>query len=149
MSKLKLKEKVLIWYDHVFNYDEALFEQPNFWDEFFLLRFFISTLRKFWHFRESNPQIKICSRPKYEPLKEKVLATTTENKKSIQLLVDQCLDKIENGSTIQCANGLQTISQSFKCILRVRSSAFFEPVVAPFMNCYIYKSHICAENRNL
>lgn len=86
MSKLKLKEKVLIWYDHVFNYDEALFEQPNFWDEFFLLR------------------------PKYEPLKEKVLATTSEKKKCIQLLVDQCIDKIENGSTIQCANGLQTIS---------------------------------------
>ena len=41
MSKLKLKEKVLIWYDHVFNYDEALFEQPNFWDEFFLLRFLL------------------------------------------------------------------------------------------------------------
>ena len=54
------------------------------------------------------------SRPKSEPLKEKVLATTSENKKSIQLLVDQCLDKIENGSTIQCANGLQTIRQSFK-----------------------------------
>ena len=54
------------------------------------------------------------SRPKYEPLKEKVLASTSENKKSIQLLVDQCLDKIENGSTIQCANGLQTISQSSK-----------------------------------
>ena len=55
--------------------------------------------------------INFLSRPKYEPLKEKVLATTSENKKSIQLLVDQCLDKIENGSTIQCANGLQTIRQ--------------------------------------
>ena len=50
-------------------------------------------------------------------MKEKVLATTSENKKSIQLLVDQCLDKIENGSTIQCANGLQTIRQSFKIII--------------------------------
>jgi len=58
--------------------------------------------------------INFLSRPKYEPLKEKVLATTSENKKSIQLLVDQCLDKIENGSTIQCANGLQTIRQSYK-----------------------------------
>lgn len=86
MSKLKLKEKILIWYDHVFNYDEILFQYPNFWDEFFLLR------------------------PKYDPLKEKVLNTSAENKKCIQLLVDQCLEKIENGSSIQCGNGLQTIS---------------------------------------
>ena len=62
------------------------------------------------------------SRPKSEPLKEKVLATTSENKKSIQLLVDQCLDKIENGSTIQCANGLQTIRQSFKIDITAPSS---------------------------
>lgn len=110
MSKLKLKEKVLIWYDHVFNYDETLFEQPNFWDEFFLLRFLENSTFKVKFFKMVT---NFLSRPKSEPLKEKVLATTSENKKSIQLLVDQCLDKIENGSTIQCANGLQTIRQSF------------------------------------
>ena len=39
MSKNKLKEKILIWYDQLLIYDENLiFNHQNFWDEFFLLR---------------------------------------------------------------------------------------------------------------
>ena len=38
-SKVKLKEKILAWYDGIFSLDSTLiYDYPNFWDEFFLLR---------------------------------------------------------------------------------------------------------------
>ena len=39
MSKVKLKEKILAWYDRLFSDDNAvLIGQDNFWSEFFLLK---------------------------------------------------------------------------------------------------------------
>jgi len=83
MSKVKLKEKILAWYDRLFSPDhELLTGQPNFWSEFFLLR------------------------PKCKQLNE---ALRSSEKESVQLLVDNCLELIETGNTIQCAAALQTL----------------------------------------
>ena len=71
MSKVKLKEKILAWYDRLFSPDhELLTGQPNFWSEFFLLR------------------------PKCKQLNE---ALRSSEKESVQLLVDNCLKLIVKG----------------------------------------------------
>ena len=82
-SKSKLKEKILSWYDGLFELDKGLLnDHKNFWQEFFLLR------------------------PKSEYLSEKIKSVNTPQ--ALQLLVDQCLEFSSTGSTIQVANALQT-----------------------------------------
>ena len=82
-SKSKLKEKILSWYDGLFELDKGLLnDHKNFWQEFFLLR------------------------PKSEYLSEKIKNLNTPQ--ALQLLVDQCLEFSSTGSTIQVANALQT-----------------------------------------
>ena len=82
-AKSKLKEKILSWYDGLFELDNSLlYDHPNFWQEFFLLR------------------------PKSEYLSEKI--KNLNNPQALQLLVDQCLEFASTGSTIQVANSLQT-----------------------------------------
>lgn len=84
-SKSKLKEKILSWYDGLFELDKGLLnDHTNFWQEFFLLR------------------------PKSEYLSEKIKSVNTPQ--ALQLLVDQCLEFSSTGSTIQVANALQTQS---------------------------------------
>lgn len=83
-SKNKLKEKILSWYDAIFGLDALVDEYDNFWDEFFLLR------------------------PKNEYLSDKVKALNEP--KALQLLVEKCLHYGVSGSSIQCANCLQTLS---------------------------------------
>lgn len=84
-SKNKLKEKILSWYDGIFNLDSKLiYDYANFWDEFFLLR------------------------PKNEYLSDKVKALSEP--KALQLIVEKSLYYSVSGSSIQCANALQTQS---------------------------------------
>ena len=100
-SKSKLKEKILSWYDGLFELDKGLLnDHTNFWQEFFLLR------------------------PKSEYLSEKIKSVNTPQ--ALQLLVDQCLEFSSTGSTIQVANALQT--QVWENQIRPKISVKFKSI---------------------
>ncbi|XP_039259173.2 armadillo-like helical domain-containing protein 3 [Styela clava] len=97
-SKKPIKEKILLLYDMIFKpgNDDLTSENPNFWDEFFLLKVHPEYIEK-----------------KFEVLSPK---DVLQLKDRLNSMFDKCLEYIQCDQPVRVINALQTLSSLFRGI---------------------------------